>query len=130
MASMQMPTAAPTSINATTAVASVSARPKPNGYSSVGSRGAICNPLITISGEITADGHPVALDPLATKLTELKQAGGDVWYHRENPEVELHANAMKVVDLVVQNKLPIRLSSKPDFSEVVDEKGVVRSNGQ
>jgi biopolymer transport protein ExbD len=83
--------------------------------------------LVTANGEIVADGHPVTLDQLSVRLTELEQAGGQVWYYRENPSDEPHMNAMKVIDLVAQNRLPIRLSSKPDFSAFVDAKDIPRS---
>jgi biopolymer transport protein ExbD len=67
---------------------------------------------VSASGEITADGDPVTLDQLAAKLGELKQMGGEVWYYRENPTAEPHLNAMKVIELVAQNKLPVRLTLK------------------
>jgi biopolymer transport protein ExbD len=79
---------------------------------------------VTASGDITADGQPVTLDQLAAKLANLKTAGGEVWYHRENPAAEPHPNAMKVIELVAENKLPVKLSAKPDFSDAVDDKGV------
>jgi biopolymer transport protein ExbD len=79
---------------------------------------------VTAGGEITADDQPVTLEQLAVKLAELKKAGGVVWYHRANPGGEPHPNAMKVIALVVENKLPIRLSTKPDFSDAVDDKGM------
>ena len=79
---------------------------------------------VTAAGDITADGQPVTLEQLAAKLADLKQAGGAVLYHRENPASEPHPNAMKVIELVVNNKLPIKLSAKPDFSDSVDDKGV------
>jgi hypothetical protein len=85
---------------------------------------------VTANGEIAADGHPVTLDQLSARLAELKLAGGDVWYYRENPSAEPHANAMKVIELVADNRLPIRLSSKPDFSDYVDGEGVVRSGSE
>jgi hypothetical protein len=84
---------------------------------------------VTAGGEITADGQPVTLEQLAVKLADLKQAGGEVWYHRENPAGEPHPNAMKVIELVANNKLPVKLSAKPDFSDAVDEKGVSHPNG-
>jgi hypothetical protein len=31
---------------------------------------------------------------------------------------------MKVIELVANNKLPVKLSAKPDFSDAVDDKGV------
>jgi hypothetical protein len=36
---------------------------------------------------------------------------------------------MKVMELVADNQLSIRLSSKPDFSDFVDDKGVSRPGG-
>lgn len=74
---------------------------------------------ITADGEIYADGQPVTLEQLAAKFAELKQAGGAVYYYRENPEDEPHPNATKVIELVVENSLPVRLSAKPDFSDAV-----------
>jgi biopolymer transport protein ExbD len=83
---------------------------------------------VSTSGEISVDGHSVTLDQLAAELSELKQIGGEVWYHRENPAAaEPHPNAMSVIELVVKNQLPVRLSSKPDFSDFVDDKGVART---
>jgi hypothetical protein len=85
---------------------------------------------VTTGGAITADGQSVTLDQLATKLAELKQAGGEVWYHRENPAGEPHPNAIKVIELVVEHKLPVKLSAKPDFSDAVDGKGVSHPGGR
>ena len=79
---------------------------------------------VTSGGDVTADGEPVTLEQLATRLAALKQAGGVVWYYRENPTGEPHPNAMKVIEQVAQNKLPIRLSMRPDFSDAADSKGV------
>jgi len=67
-------------------------------------------------GEIAADGKPVTLEQLADRLAELKRAGGGVWYYRENPEGEPHPNAMKVIELIARHRLPVRLFTKPGFS--------------
>ena len=79
---------------------------------------------VTAGGDITADGQFVTLEQLAAKLAGLKGSGGEVWYHRENPAGEPHPNAMKVIELVARNKLPVKLSTKPDFSDAVDDRGV------
>jgi biopolymer transport protein ExbD len=75
---------------------------------------------VSALGDITFDGQPVTLEQLGTKLGQLKQLGGEVWYHRERPSEEPHPNAMKVMELVADNKLPIKLSAKSDFSDSVD----------
>jgi len=85
---------------------------------------------VTVGGDISADGLPVTLEQFAARLADLKQAGGEVWYHRENPRGEPHPNALKVITLVAENKLPIMLSAKPDFSDTVDYMGVSRSREQ
>jgi hypothetical protein len=81
---------------------------------------------VTASGEITANGRPVTLEQLTAKFSKSQKAGGSVWYHRENSRGEPHPNAMKVIELAAKNNLPIRLSSKPDFSDVVDAEGFSR----
>ena len=81
---------------------------------------------VSAGGEITVDGQAASLDQTSAKLAELKKANGVVLYHRENPQAEPHPNAMKVMKLVVDNQLPIRLCAKADFSDSVDEKGVSR----
>ena len=107
---------------------SPAARSAPNGAAVVNAK--VLKLYVAASGEITADGQAVTLDHLAAKLAELKQAGGEVWYCRENPSAEPHPNAMKVMELVADNRLPIRLSSKPDFSDYLDDKGTARSGSE
>ena len=72
---------------------------------------------VTAGGEVSADGQPVTLERLAARMSQLKQVGGAVYYYRENPEGEPHPNAMKVIELVTENQLPIRLCTNPDFSD-------------
>jgi hypothetical protein len=46
-----------------------------------------------------------------------------VWYYRESGKGEPPQQAMEVIQLVIENKLPIGMSSKPDFSDYIDDKG-------
>jgi len=76
------------------------------------------------SGSVLLDGRPVELSALEEALRNAKQNNGSVWYYRETPPANPSAQAMAVLNLVVQHKLPISLSSQPDFSDYVDAQGV------
>jgi hypothetical protein len=78
---------------------------------------------ITAGGEISADGRLTTLEALIPTLRELAKNKGEVWYYREAPQADPHPNAMKVLSAIVDNDLPIRLSTKPDYSDSVDDKG-------
>lgn len=78
------------------------------------------------AGRIFLNEKQVSLDELKAAFARLKQAGGVVWYYRENPVGEPSAEAMSVIQAIVDARLPVRLSSKPDYSDVVSPDG--RSN--
>ncbi len=68
-------------------------------------------------GEVIANGQRVDLDRLSKLLEEQQAAGGAVWYYRENPEAaEPPENAMRVLGLIVEFRLPVCLSPTPDFA--------------
>jgi len=78
---------------------------------------------ITAGGQISADGRLTTLDALVPMLRELAKNKGEVWYYREAPEADPHPNAMKVLEAIVDQGLPILFSTKPDYSDSVDDKG-------
>jgi biopolymer transport protein ExbD len=78
---------------------------------------------ITAGGQISADGRPTTLDALVPMLREFAKNKGEVWYYREAPEADPHPNAMKVLEAIVDQGLPILFSTKPDYSDSVDDKG-------
>jgi biopolymer transport protein ExbD len=78
---------------------------------------------ITASGQITADGRLTTIDALVPMLRELAKNKGEVWYYREAPEADPHPNAMKILEAIVDQGLPILFSTKPDYSDSVDDKG-------
>jgi hypothetical protein len=51
---------------------------------------------------------------------------GVVWYYRENPHAEPHPNADIVVQTIIRHRLPVSMSTKPDFSDALDENRVSR----
>ena len=78
---------------------------------------------VLASGAVLLEGEPVSLEGLLAKLESAKTDRPVVWYYREAAEGEPPAQAMQVMKMVVENRLPISLSSKPDFSDYVDLKG-------
>jgi len=76
------------------------------------------------SGQILVNGQPTSLAALDVALAEVKNQNGVVWYYRENARAEPPPEAMQAIQLVVKHRLPVSMSTKPDFSDVVDANGV------
>jgi biopolymer transport protein ExbD len=81
---------------------------------------------VMADGRVLTDSGTVSLEQLGKQLAALKAKNGTVWYYREAAAAEPHPNAMEVIKLVVDNKLPIALSAKADFSDIVGPDGVSR----
>lgn len=79
---------------------------------------------VLVSGAVLLDGEPTSLEELGARLESLKADRPVVWYYREAAGAEPPPEAMQVMKLVVDKRLPISLCSKPDFSDYVDRKGV------
>ena len=75
------------------------------------------------SGALLLNGKTADLASIEAELKRLRINNGEVWYYRESPQTEPTPQAMAVVKLVIQYRLPISFSSKPDFSDAVDDKG-------
>jgi hypothetical protein len=78
---------------------------------------------VTTDGRVTADGRPVSIDALRPILRDLAKSKGEIWYYREAAQAEPHPYAMRVLSAIVEHNLPISFSTKPDYSDVVDDKG-------
>ena len=80
-------------------------------------------PIIKVAvfadGRITADGKPVTIDSLRKSFKALAAKKGAVWYYREAARREPPPQAMQVIKAVVDARLPIRLSSRPDYSDSI-----------
>ena len=75
-------------------------------------------------GLIVVDGETVTLSQFQERIGRCDPAKATVWYYRENPNSsEPPAVAFKVLDIVMKQRLAISLSSKADFSDVIDDKG-------
>jgi hypothetical protein len=78
---------------------------------------------VLASGKVWLDGRETNLAEIKKVLGKARSEGAIVWYYRESGKGEPPKEAMEVIKLVVENNLPISMSSKPDFSDYIDEKG-------
>lgn len=76
------------------------------------------------AGEIWWDDVRTSLAELGARLAGLRAAHGAVWYYREAVE-EPAPEAMAVVRMVVEQRLPISMSTREDFADVVQADGSV-----
>ncbi len=84
---------------------------------------AVLKVSVLKSGDILADGRKVALDELDSLIATNAQNNGVVWYYREAGKEEPPPQAMQAIQLVVKHKRPISMSSRPDFSDTIDQDG-------
>jgi biopolymer transport protein ExbD len=83
--------------------------------------------FVSKSGEITLDGKLASMDEVRAAFASLAQKRGVVLYAREAPEEEKpHPNAMQVISLVTQNRLPVRLCVNKDCSDALDANGKLK----
>src|SRR5438067_1539410 len=76
-------------------------------------------------GAISLNDKPLTIEELKASLLEIaKSPGSAVWYSRENSAGKNHPNAALVMNAIVSARLPVRLSSKPDFSDWVGPDGI------
>jgi hypothetical protein len=70
-------------------------------------------------GGLLLDGKPVTLSEIAAAMDAAPQGESVVWYYRENAGGEAPAVTGQLVKLITERRLPVRLSTKPDFSDSV-----------
>ena len=85
------------------------------------------NPVLRISvltsGRVMMNGKESNLPEIRNALGRARSEKAVVWYYRENGKGEPPQQATEVIKLVIENNLPISMSSKPDFSDYIDDKG-------
>ena len=88
--------------------------------------GPIGKIAVTARGVVSFDGAVITLDGLKSKLGDLKKRNGWIWYYREAAGGEPPAQAMQVLRLIAESRLPLSLSTKPDYSDEVLPDGTIR----
>jgi hypothetical protein len=78
---------------------------------------------VMADGRITVDGSPAAMDSVRVSLKRLAEQKGVVWYYREAGQAKAPPESVEVIQAAIENRLPIRLSSRPDFSDVIGPDG-------
>ena len=80
------------------------------------------------TGEVLLNGKRSDLIRLDGEFSRLSKSQGIVWYYREAPTEEPSPQAMSVVedilDLIDKHRLPLSLSTKPDFSDYLGPDGI------
>ncbi|MCB9832001.1 MAG: hypothetical protein H6807_05950 [Planctomycetes bacterium] len=69
-------------------------------------------------GRFKVNGEAATLPALKTALEVAKEARGEVWYYRQAGETEPPPIALELLTLVAGSGLPLRLSNRPDYSDV------------
>ncbi len=88
--------------------------------------GPVGKVAVFADGSVKFNGQATDIEALKRSLSELAEHNGQVWYYREAGESEPAPEVMKVFQALVEAKLPMSLSSEPDFSTVVDADGRIR----
>jgi hypothetical protein len=78
---------------------------------------------VLADGRVTVDGLPTTIDSLRASLKQLAGQKGVVWYYREAGQKGAPPEANEVIKLVIENRLSIRLSSRPDYSDAIGPDG-------
>jgi|SRR5438874_604147 len=71
------------------------------------------------AGGLTVNGTASTIQTLRESLRSLSEKHGVVWYYREAGQQEPPPIARKVMQAVIDARLPIRLSSRPDYSDSI-----------
>lgn len=72
------------------------------------------------AGQVFLNDAPVTIEELKAALPVYKQKNGIVWYYRENPEQQPILEVTQVNQILVENMLPVKVATKPDFSDAAD----------
>lgn len=74
---------------------------------------------VTKDGVVELNGKVADLPAIEAALTAAAKIDGVVFYGRDDAREHPHPTGAKVVEMIAAHHLPVRLSSKPDFSDEI-----------
>lgn len=86
--------------------------------------GPVVRARVYKDGSVTVDDKAATIIDVRAALDRLRSERGTVLYYREAGQEEPPPVAMEVMRAIVDAKLPVQLSTKPDFSDAVGSDGV------
>jgi len=92
---------------------------QPAAQSPVAPEAPVLKVAVFADGRLTVDGSASTVPALRESLRSLGEKHGVVWYYREAGQQEPPPIATEVMKAVVEARLPIRLSSRLDYSDSV-----------
>lgn len=78
---------------------------------------------VMLDGRISVDGFPATMDSVRASLKRLAELRGVVWYYREAGPAAAPPESIAVIQSIIENRLPIRLSSRADYSDAIGPDG-------
>jgi hypothetical protein len=78
------------------------------------------------SGKILVNDRPATSADVTRALEKARAQRGSVWFFRETTGAEPPPEAVEVFRLIVEHKVSLSLSTKPDFSDFIDDQGIAR----
>jgi hypothetical protein len=76
---------------------------------------------VLADGRLTVNGASSTIPTFRESLRRLSEKHGVVWYYREDGQQAPPPIAKEVIQAVIDAKLPVRLSSRPDYSDSVTQ---------
>ncbi len=77
---------------------------------------AVLKVSVLRDGRVLVEGEESTLEEIEQRFKGLKSVDGVVWYYREGADEEPHPIASEVIQLVINERLPIALFNESDFS--------------
>lgn len=96
---------------------------QPAARSVVSPDGPVLKVAVLADGRLTIDGEVSTIAALRDSLRSVGERRGVVWYYRESGQQEPPPIALEVMKAVVDARLPVRLSSRPDYSDAIGADG-------